>query len=275
MHFRRVALLLVLLFLFPLYQFAKQVPAPQQPSVTPSPQSPVHDPQAVTILENALKAFGGVIPSATVATGNVTIFESTGTESGTIKVLMRGTQSLEEIQTDSDQRIAVFSKGVSSETRNGVSIQLPSQETVNRQCPDLLQPYIAWALNNPMMSLKYLGDEAIGTATAHHVLVWNTFATAPPWQQALASYTERDIWFDGSTGLPIKVTYLVYVDALKARVPLNIFYSNYEESSGVTYASTVEKRITDSPWITIKFSGLLTNTALVDSDFPVFMRKAQ
>ena len=54
-----------------------------------------------------------------------------------------------------------------------------------------------------------------------------------------------------------------------AGVAVDVFYSNYQNSSGILYPSNIRKSLNGTPWATITIQSIAFNTGLTDSDFPV------
>src|SRR5260370_32949205 len=69
------------------------------------------------VLKQAIRVMGSSVPGDSTATGSVTITAGSNTESGTIKILTRGSsQSLEQITTSTGATQAVYSNGVANDS---------------------------------------------------------------------------------------------------------------------------------------------------------------
>jgi hypothetical protein len=125
-------------------------------------QAPQRDPQAFAVLQRAVTAMGGLVPSDSVATGNVVLVEGSKTEQGTIRILTRGTdQSAEQIQTPDSQRAVIYSQNWAKETRGTTVKRLPLQLVVTSQSPDFPLPLLAAAFTNPDTVVSFLGQETL------------------------------------------------------------------------------------------------------------------
>src|SRR5712691_7188230 len=235
-----------------------------------SQQPPQRDRQAVIVLQHAFAAMGATVPSDSVATGNVTLFAGSKTENGTIRILTRGLeQSAEQIQTPDANRSIVYSQGLANRVDGSGATPFTLELAASSQTPCFPFVLIARALNNPDYAFQYLGLEALGSAQAHHLRVWNTFSSNPKLQR-LAEFTAKDVWIDAASGLPLKLA----LDqrnggGAESRIPLAVFYSDYRNLGGVQYPFRVDKSLNGTPWAKITITQVAFNTGLTDNDFPI------
>lgn len=233
-------------------------------------QPPQRDPQAVAILQQALAAMGGSVPKDSVATGTVILVAGSTTENGTIRILTRGwDQSAEQLQMPSGNRTVVYSRGFGNEVHGATATSLQLELVATSQSPVFPLAILAGALSNSDVALQYLGLEALGGSSAHHIRFWNTFASNPK-LQPFAEFTAKELWIDAATGLPRKLFY--YRRAARGaapRIPLEVFYADYRNVGGVLYPFLIKKSLNGTPWITITLGSVVFNAGLTDADFPV------
>jgi len=137
----------------------------------------------------------------------VTVVEGSTTQSGTIQILTRGTaQTIETIMLPDGQRSVVYSNGNAKELSEKGASASPLEQIVTDQCADFPLPFLLSILNTSEEAYRYIGQEVLDGASVQHIQVWNTFSSRPPMQK-LASFSTRDMWFDTSSGLPLKIAY--------------------------------------------------------------------
>ncbi|HXN25214.1 MAG TPA: hypothetical protein VOA41_20965 [Candidatus Dormibacteraeota bacterium] len=240
----------------------------QQP---PPASTPQRDPQAITVLTQSIAAMGGSVPSDSVATGTVTLVAGSRTETGTIRILTRGSdQTSEQIQSQYTNRSVNYSRGEASEIEGTSTRVLQKELVVTSQCPDFALPVFAGALNNTQTALQYMALETISGVPAHHIRFWQTFPASQPRLAHLAEFSTKDVWIDAVTSLPRRLSSeRREARGAAPRIPLEINYSDYRNLSGALYPFRISKSLNGTPWVTITITGVTFNTGLRDADFPV------
>jgi len=256
MRFSRPALLLLLAVLSCSSAFSQQLPT--------------RDPQGVIVLQHAFAAMGATVPSDSVATGNIPLVAGSKTESGSIRILTRGTgQSAEQIQTSGGTRSVVYSQGLANRVDNSGTTPFTLELAASSQTPCLPLVLIAGPLNNPDYAFQYLGLEALGSAQTHHLRAWNTFSSTPKLRH-IAEFTARDFWIDASSGLVLKLAFVQRAGGgAEPRIPMEVRYSDYRSVGGVLYPFLIETRYNGTPWATTTISSVNLNTGLSEAAFSV------
>jgi hypothetical protein len=228
------------------------------------------DPQATSLLQSAIRAMGGNVPSDSSASGSVTIVAGSTTSSGTIQVLTRGTtQTSETLTLSTTQTAVIYSYGEAKEVSGTQSTNPPLELIVTDQCPDFPLPLVASLLNNSDEAFRYIAQETLNGASAQHIQVWNTFSSKPRLLK-LASFSTMDIWFDASSGLPLKVAYSRRAGGgAVPSIPVEVFFSNYTNVSGFLYPFQINKSFNGTPWQTITIQNVTFNNGLTDAQFQV------
>jgi hypothetical protein len=254
--------LLVFLSALPLSLLAQQS--------TNTAAAPTRDQRAVSVLQQSFAAMGNTLPADSVATGTVTIVEGSSTKEGTIRVATRGPdQSLEDITLPTDHRVVVYSRLAAAETRGGKTKVATLELAASSQTPDFPLPLISWALNSTDAATSYIGLETVNGESLHHIRIWNAFAS----NSALTPLSEfyiRDIWIDNLRFLPRKIAYLRRESGGGVpRIPVAVFFADYNEVSGILYPFQIQKNFNGTPWTTITITNVTLNNGLTDTDFPV------
>ncbi len=210
---------------------------------------------------------GSSVPGDSTATGSVTITAGSNTESGTIKILTRGSsQSLEQITTSSGTTQAVYSNGVANDsnhiaTKTKYSLELAASS----QSALFPLPLLSAILNSPDSAFQYIGLENIDGAGCHHLRVWNTYE---PDLQHLSPFSYREIWINAATGLPAQIAYSMRAaSGAEPSIAVEISYTKYQSSGGVQFPFQISKSLNGTPWMTITISNVSFNNRLTDSTF--------
>jgi hypothetical protein len=251
------------------FGFIPQVAAAQTPTSSTTASTPSVDPQAVAVLQQSVVAMGATVPSDSTATGTITTVAGSLTESGTITILTRGTnQSSEQIQTLNGSTV-VYSQGQASNVVGSAVTPLSKELAQTSQCPDFPLPPLASALNNPDTAYKYIGAETLNGSPVQHVQVWNSYASRQE-MQMLSAFTLVDIWVSSTSNMPQRLSYSYRAaGGSEPRIPVDIYYSNYQNVGGAYYPFTIQKSFNGTPSATISLQNVVLNTGLTDLDFPV------
>ena len=242
---------------------------PQTPTTTTT--APQRDPQAVSLLQKSISVMG-VPPSDSTATGNVTTVAGSLTQQGTVTILTRGsTQTSIQFQMPNNPWTVVFASGQANKLETTETTVYPLELAASSQCLYFPLPFLAGILNNADYSVQYIGQEAVGSSTANHVVVQNTLNSNPTYK-FLSPFTLADIWIDASSGLPLKIG-MIRRDAggSAPKIPISVVYSNYQTVSGVRYPFTIQEYITETLWATTTIQSVTFNSGLTDSNFQVAM----
>lgn len=239
----------------------------ETPTITTS--APQRDPQAVALLQQSVSVMG-VPPSDSTATGNVITVAGSLTQQGSVTILTRGSaQSSIQFQMPNNPWTVVFSNGQANKVETAQTTVYPFELAASSQCLYFPLPFLSGILNNPDYSIQYVGQETVGSSSANHIVVQNTFNSTPTYQ-FLSPFTLADIWIDASSALPIKIGMIRREGGGSApRIPISVSYSNYQLVSGVRYPFAIQELYTDTLWATTTIQSVTFNTGLTDNNFSV------
>lgn len=231
---------------------------------TPTP--PAKDPLAASLLQQAVRAMGGSVPNDAVSLGTITITAGGATESGQFKCLQRGTnQAVEEVETREGRKQTRYSKGVGAQS-DGLETKTSSGElgvSSRPACSPL--SLIAEALSDADISIQYVARETLEGRDAHHIRFWRVYTN--PRLKHLSEYSTRDIWLDGTTGLPLKVSYWISEAVGAPRIAVEFAYSDYANSGGVLFPRTIHKKFNGTPYATILIHTVNVNSGVSEAAF--------
>jgi hypothetical protein len=231
---------------------------------------PERDAQAVTLLQQSIAAIAKTAPSDSSATGIVTLVEGSTTEDGTVQILTFGTSATGEILSlSNEQRTTIYSSGAVKETKGNLSVNPSMELALTDQCMDFPLPFLMFALSNPEESIHYIGLETLDGQAVQHLQVWNSFASKPR-LQPLSTFSEKDIWIDPASNLPVKISWSRRAGGQgEPAFPVEVSFSNYTNSSGILYPFLIKKSFNGTPWQTITIQSVSFNTGLTATQFSV------
>jgi hypothetical protein len=231
---------------------------------------PTNDPQALAILQKAVAAMGGSAPVDSTATGTITTTSGSATDSGTFILLTRGTdQSSEQIQTSSVATTLVYSRGITAQIQGNTITAVPNESGVTAQSADFPLPLLLGMVSDTSAAFKYVGLETLNGISVYHVRLWRNYS-ATPTLTALSNFSVRDIWFDASSGLPLRISYNNHLgQGTMGSVAFDLRFANYNAVNGVQFPFLITKSVNGTPWATMTISNVVFNTGLTDANFPV------
>jgi len=240
---------------------------PQTPATTTS--APQRDPLAVALLQKSVSVMG-VPPSDSTATGRVTTVAGSLTQQGEVTILTRGSsQTSIQFQIPDNPWTFVFASGQANKIESAQTTVYPLELSASSQCLYFPLPFLSGILNNADYSVQYIGQEVLGSSTANHIVVQNTFNSTPTYK-FLLPFTAADIWIDASSALPVKIGMIRRDGGGSApKIPFSVVYSNYQTVSGVRYPFTIKEYITETLWATTTIQSVTFNSGLTDSNFQV------
>ena len=248
--------------------FSLLIGSPPSRQSLPAPTA-TRDSQAVTLVQNALRAMGSTVPTDSVATGNVTIVAGFETSSGTIRILTRSTyQTSEQITLSQATQTIVYSEGYASERDGDTTTSLSMERSLTSRSLSFPLPFLASILEDSTQTLQYVGLEKTDQAALQHIRLRATFSLQPK-LQALADATTTDIWLDSATGLPQRISYLRrdQTGGPYPAVPVDYYFSEFRTVSGVLYPFHINISLNGTPWTDISITNVQFAVGLSDIDF--------
>ena len=165
------------------------------------------DGTAVNSLATAINRMGSLPPQDSTALASTTSFKGSTTSLASVKILTRGMdQTSEQFSTANSTASFVFSQGSSNDKSPDAK---PGQDpwsyelSLTAQSPFFPLPWLAARYSNADVSVENLGTDSQAGVPAVHLRLTNTFASQPILKH-YASLTRCDVWFDPTSGLPIR-----------------------------------------------------------------------
>jgi hypothetical protein len=241
------------------------------PSTSVSQDAVQRDPQAIAVLTKSLASLSSAVANDIVATGTVTRTSSTGTDSGTIRVLVRGTgQSAEQIMIGGATEEYVFAAWECSEKKkDGIRRATSLEWAANGLSLILPSVLVTGALQDSDIEIRYMGRETLEGQIVDHVRIRKTYGSTPHLQH-LAEFSQKELYLDTNSGLLRKIS--LYRREFGGAWPKTYYetvFSAYQSQTGVTFPSQIQQSRNGVLWLRIHIEALAVNTGLTDADFPI------
>ncbi len=245
---------------------AQQPHAPQQnQQMTTLPPAP-QDPQAVSVLNQAVAVAGG-----TAAIKAVTDYTGTGTITYHFAKDLQGTVTVRGSGLGKFRLDAILPTGMRSESVNGpITIktedggvtQLPLHAPMNPT--RLVLPYklIAVAVNSPGFNIFYKGLVDLDGRSAHDVQLVRVLPGGNDPTGIILEYSTIDFFVDPST-----LEVLMMQDVVRKNLFRQVRYSDYRLVNGVLVPFSISEHGGEQPAWEMNLSQIIFNSGLQDSDF--------
>ncbi len=240
-----------------------------------SPTAIVRDPQALSLVNQALQATsGGTIALNDVTLqGTVNYTAGSDFQSGTVVLEARGNgMSRVTLSLDGGQR---------QEVRNGPAgywVDAEGQQhlmAVHNCWPDAPWFFPALSLqalsSDAQVSIVYGGLEARDGVQLYHLRLYRT---VPGQDVQITSDIQRlsivDLYLDPASYMPLILAFKAHPDDdLNIDIPVEIQFGDYRQVNGVRVPFHIQKSLQGNLLLDIRVSGAVLNSGLPESDFAV------
>lgn len=257
----------------PLLLFLFAIPANSQTTVLKAPA-------AETLLSNAVKALTlGVPVSSVTLTGTATRTAGSDVETGaaTLEVL-GGTESRVDLSLTNGQQTETINQaaGAPAGQWSGTDGKLHAMSSHNCWIPaSWFFPALALAeaLNDPSVTISYIGQETRDGQAVQHVRFSRFFPAGSDNKFGLAllqHLTTADIYLDSANSLPAELDFNLHPDnSSSLDIPVEIMYGGYKKTSGILLPTTIQKLINHSVFLDLNITGVTINSNLSPAEFAV------
>lgn len=262
--------------LLPILFFSVSIQLHGQPqssaATTPAPQ----DPQAVTVLTQALTLAGGTTALTAITdytgSGNITYHDNPDAQ-GTVMVEGLGNIAfrIDATLPNGIRSWAIHDGVATTKHENGtISVaannpNVPSSDAFPYQTPlfpgSLAFPYrqLATVLGNPSFSIAYNGITQVDGHSVHDIQVQRVLAGGV---DPMSQYHAREFFIDTTSFQIVMTRDLVPKDVIH-----QIHYSNYSAVSGVLVPLVIAEDLSGRSTWSIQLSQMTFNTGMQDSAF--------
>jgi hypothetical protein len=226
------------------------------------------DPQAVAIATQAYKALGGALPTDSRAIGNYNRVIGSSKDTGSIEILTRGyDQTSQKITNSGGTTQVVYSKGYASQWDQSALTRFTLERSLSSDSAVFPLMVIAPAVLDPNSTVQFVASEFVNGKAANHIRI----CPSSPDQNFtnISSFGSKDVWVDISSGLPLEISYQVLDGQGGTPIPVAVFFSNYQSSSGVTYPFQIQESLNGTPYMAVSITSVAFGVGLSDQDFPL------
>lgn len=254
--------LLVCLSLFSISVWGQQT----QPGTAPPPAP--KDPQAVSVVNQALSAAGGAVAITGIAdfteTGSVTYYSGPNPAlQGTVTIRGRG---FDEFRIDtslpSGTRSECINRSITMKYEDGSTRALHVQSPLYPAKFALPVLQLRAALTSPGLSLLYKGTAEVAGGLAYDVQVRRVLPESTDPNSLLMRYLTVDYFIDSST-----YRVLMLQDTVPKGLPRQVEYSDFKVASGIVAPFSITETIQGQTLRVINLNLISFNSGLLDSDF--------
>jgi len=238
-----------------------------------TPQQVASDPLALTLASKAYVVLTGslVVTDATL-TGTARRIAGSDDETGAV--------TLKAIATGASRMDLSLPSGLRSEVQNasaappagawsgsdGVSHSIAQHNLLTEPAWFFPTFAIARALSTGYV-VTYVGHETWNSVAVEHITLYQQFSTSDAILQHL---TQRDIYLDSSTLLPVAMTFNIHPDNdASLDIPVEIRFSDYRAVNGAQVPFHIQKYLNNGLILDLQFQSVAFNTGLSASTFSV------
>ena len=249
----------------------------QTPAQTTS-VSAAKDANAVSLLSSALNAMSPVTVNDITITGQAVGDASTDSESGTLtfKALNGGDASL-AFSLASGQRNEIVNPTSDPQAAwsgtDGVWHKTALHNTWTPAAWFAPALVLESALTDPQLALQNLGSTSLNGQAVQHIRFWRVLSStsgAPATLALVQGLSAVDIYLDAASNLPIVLGFNLHSDLnAGTNIPVAVFYSNWQKSSGVLVPMHLQKFLNGNLLDDIAVTSAAVNSGLTSSSFSV------
>ena len=130
-------------------------------------------------------------------------------------------------------------------------------------------PALACAVNltRPVMNVRYVGVEQVGSRTAHH-LVYEMRSSNPKLADIVQLLSEYHLYIDTQTFVVLRTSHFVFSpDAVENRSQWDAYYDDYRAVNGVLMPFHITRYAAGQKHSDAVFNNVQVNIGIPDSDF--------
>lgn len=245
------------------------IPASAQTSST----SAVRDPNAVTLLTEAVAAAGGLSAVTGIkdftGAGSITYFWAGNQVSGSVTVRGLGSWFRLDAQLPEGMRswLVTDTQGSIREF-DGTTKPIEYADAVSFGSLAFPCARIAAALSDSSFSVSVTGTTIINGRQADIIQIQPTFSSGDDPGGTIARLNTRSYVIDAQTFALMAVRDTLYSDDGRERpVPHELLFSNFTQMNGVTVPLAIEEKIDGQPTWTVQLSSMIVNSGIGASVF--------
>ena len=263
---RSVRFGLLIFMLFPcVLGWAQESDTSQQPRAS---YPAVKDPQAVSVINQALSVAGGTPALRAItdymATGEMTLHSNADITASVHLKMLRPDQLRIDVALPDGERSQIYSNGKSVEKfEDGAISTTRTREPMLSGTLPLPYLHLLTGLISKQFSLTYKGIVNVDGQSCHDIRIQFVLPNGVDRYGLSTAFHTREFFIDTSTFLVVMSQDVL----LPKGIPRQIRYSNYKLLNGISVPFSIEEKLLNQPGWTIQLSDVSFNNGLQDSDF--------
>jgi len=242
--------------------------APAQQAASP----PARDPQAITLVQNAIAAMGGSGAGQiqdTLTQATTTWLQNPAAPATTTTIKTKGPDKLRvDNGSGSALNSVIHNQGRNLRFAGAAWKQGPSANSFHKRPEHLPVVLLAYELARPDLTADYIGLETIGTQTAHHIRLARVSTMGNDLDAQQTKNSRLDVFIDPQSFLVLKISYLQFSETdWRLGLPMEIYYSDYRSVAGMLIPFNQRAVFNGNPMFNLSLSSVAFNQGLPDSDF--------
>jgi hypothetical protein len=238
----------------------------QQPTTT------TRDPQAMSVLSNAVTALGGSAIAAiqdTVVQATFTPPQGHGAGPGTVTFKTKGANKIRsDASNGSATAIAIFNNGREFRTTPKGLTPAQSANADHKRIEHLPALMLAQELARTDFSAAYIGQETVEGHSVNHIRLFRISNRNPAADAQLTKNSELNVFVDAQTYQIVKISFPYVAETdWRQSVPMEIYYDAYQTVNGIAVPFHVRTVFNGQPAGELQVTSVAINQGTPDSVF--------
>jgi hypothetical protein len=238
----------------------------QQPTTT------TRDPQAMSVLSNAVTALGGSAIAAiqdTVVQATFTPPQGHGAGPGTVTFKTKGANKIRsDASNGSATAIAIFNNGREFRTTPKGLTPAQSANADHKRIEHLPALMLAQELARNDFSASYVGKETVEGHSVNHIRLFRISNRNPAADAQLTKNSELNVFVDAQTYQIVKISFPYVAETdWRQSVPMEIYYDAYQTVNGIAVPFHVRTVFNGQPAGELQVTSVAINQGTPDSVF--------
>jgi hypothetical protein len=235
------------------------------------PTAPTRDPQAMSVLSNALTALGGSGIAAiqdTVVQATLTPPQGHAEGPGTATFKTKGAKIRSDATSGSKSGTSIFNNGREFRSSDHGMLPAHSANADHKRIEHLPALMLAQELARGDFSATYVGQESVEGQTVQHIRLFRISNRNPAADAQLTKNSELNIFVDTQTSRILKISFpYVTENDWRRSLPMEILYDDYRVTNGIAVPFHQRYFFNGQPAGELLFTSVAINQGTPDSVF--------
>jgi hypothetical protein len=236
------------------------------------PTAPTRDPQAMSVLSNALTALGGSAIAAiqdTVVQATFTPPQGHGAGPGTVTFKTKGANKIRsDASNGGATAVAIFNNGREFRTTPKGLTPAQSANADHKRIEHLPALMLAQELARTDFSATYVGKETVEGHNVNHIRLFRISNRNSAADAQLTKNSELNVFVDAQSSQIVKISFPYVAETdWRQSVPMEIYYDGYQTVNGIAVPFHVRTVFNGQPAGELQVTSVAVNQGTPDSIF--------